>query len=223
MAWHSGLGTRRSVRSYYAPMSRRGRPHAHPSDQRPFSTAAEGRNTVQALNSVPPACHRQLRELIARVAATQESLWTKALRPSHHNLHDNSIHLPLDNSRLDTCPLESPRCSSRPRVTRWPEGLSVPSASSGRRPSVAERDAALNGISASDAPDARSTRRDIDSAHALFRFHRINEARAAIDGAEKRLHRSRGLLAGKTAPASKLRWPPCGPACRPPRRRRWRR
>jgi hypothetical protein len=68
-----------------------------------------------------------------------------------------------------------------------------------RRPTVcrAERDAALDVTSESNAPEARAIRRDIDSAHALFRFHRINEAGAAIDAAEKRLQRSRSLLAGE--------------------------
>jgi hypothetical protein len=57
-----------------------------------------------------------------------------------------------------------------------------------------QRDAARDTTGDSNAPGARSIRREIDRALALFRFHRRADAIAAIDEAKKRLDRSPGLF-----------------------------
>jgi hypothetical protein len=58
-----------------------------------------------------------------------------------------------------------------------------------------QHDAARNATGDSNAPGARSVLREIDRAFALFRFHRRDDAIAAIKGAKKRLDQSPDLFA----------------------------
>lgn len=60
-----------------------------------------------------------------------------------------------------------------------------------------ESDAASSATSNNNAPAVRGLLRDIDRALALFRFHKPDEARAAVDAARKRLDRAAdpGVLA----------------------------